>query len=70
MNEALACEPSDPTAYTVCEPALTSTGTVRFTGEAPEYGIGELVTVADSTVPVAGSSRRNTMVSPVTKLAT
>ena len=70
VKAALACEPPDPTAYTVCAPAAVSTGIVTLTGEAPLNGIGEFVTLAERTAPVTGLSSRNTIVSPVTKLAT
>ncbi len=69
VKVALACEPAEPTANTVCEPAETSTGIVTLTGEIPMNWMGEFATLPESTGPVAASSRRNTIVSPVTKPA-
>ena len=63
---ALDWEPADPTAYTVCAPAVIPVGIVTENVEVPLNGIGEVVTVLLSTVPLVALSSRKVIVSPVT----
>ena len=53
-----ATSPWSPIAYTVCGPGEVPPGRVTLTSAVPLAGTGEGVTVAASTVPLAGSSSR------------
>jgi hypothetical protein len=66
--EALAWEPPDPTAYTVCAPWVVPAGIVTDVVALPAAPIVLGVVEPVSSVP-AGESRRNCTVSPVTKFA-